>query len=82
MPFKDPEARKLYQHKYHEEHKEEINTRKNTRRQTEEYKEQLKQYLMDNKDKLDAKNKERFICGWGVATHGTTKQHMKRQKCI
>ena len=65
MPFKDPETRKLYQHKYHEEHKEEINTRKNTRRKTTEYKEKLKQYLLDNKEKLDAKNKERFTCGCG-----------------
>ena len=65
MPFKDPEARKLYQQKYHAEHREEHNTRKHARRQTEEYKERTKQYLLDNKDKFDAKNKERFTCGCG-----------------
>jgi len=62
MPFKDPEKRKLYKHQYHQEHKQEINQRHNERRQTKEYKEQRKQYILANKDKLDARNKERFAC--------------------
>ena len=34
MPFKNPEQRKLDQHKYHEEHKQEINNRHREKRHT------------------------------------------------
>ena len=62
MPFKDPEKRKQYNQKYHEEHKEELNQTKRERMQQDEYKEKNKQYMLANKDKLDARNKERFTC--------------------
>ena len=84
MPFKDQEKLKQYQHQYHEDHKQEINQNNRERRQTDECKEKHKQYRLANKDRLDAKNKEKFECGCGgcytrpsKSTHEKSKIHIE-----